>query len=98
MDALTGDVHGTTREQPLVAFQQREQPRLLPLPPAPWELVTWTAAVVHPDCHLYVARAGYSVPHALVGRRLDVCRFTADTAPRICGQAAPALRGEDAPG
>jgi len=65
-------LHGTTGERPLLAFQQREQARLQPLPLLPWELVTWTTAHVHPDCHVYVARAGYSVPYAFVGRRLDV--------------------------
>jgi len=65
-------LHGTTGERPLVAFREREQGRLLALPAAPWELVSWTTAQVHPDCHLYVARAGYSVPYAFVGRRLDV--------------------------
>jgi transposase len=65
-------VHGTTREQPLVAFATREQPRLLPLPPVPWELATWTTAKVQPDCHLTVGGAHYSVPHRYVGQRLEV--------------------------
>lgn len=65
-------IHGTTGEQPLVAFQTREQPVLRPLPSAPWELTTWTIAKVHADCHLTVARAQYSVPYRYVGRRLDV--------------------------
>jgi transposase len=64
--------HGTTGEQPLRVFREREQARLLPLPPAPWELVRWTQAVVHPDCHVYVARVGYSVPYQYVGKRLEV--------------------------
>lgn len=65
-------IHGTTGERPWAAFQQREQAALLPLPPAPWELATWTTAVVQADCHLTVARAHYSVPYRYVGRRLDV--------------------------
>ena len=65
-------IHGTTGEQPLVAFTLREQPALLPLPPRPWEPVTWTTAVVHADCHLQVAGARYSVPYQYVGRRLEV--------------------------
>jgi transposase len=72
LDVAGQRLHGTTGERPLGAFTEREQPRLLALPPAPWELITWTTATVHPDCHVYVARAGYSVPHAFVGRRLDV--------------------------
>src|SRR5262249_27926462 len=65
-------VHGTTGEQPWAAFEQREQAALLPLPPTPWELATWTTAVVQADCHLSVARAHYSVPYRYVGQRLDV--------------------------
>jgi len=65
-------IHGTTRQQPLVAFQQYEQAALLPLPPQPWQLVQWTTARVHADCHLQVARVRYSVPYAYVGQHLDV--------------------------
>lgn len=65
-------LHGSTGERPLDAFHQREQAALLALPPAPWELATWTSAVVQADCHLTAARASYSVPARYVGQRLDV--------------------------
>lgn len=65
-------IHGTTGERPLQAFLAREQGALLALPPRPWELVTWTTAKVHPDCHLQAGGARYSVPYRYVGRRLDV--------------------------
>ncbi len=65
-------VHGTTGERPLEAFRQREQAALLPLPAAPWEVVSWTTATVQADCHLSVARARYSVPARYVGQQLDV--------------------------
>ncbi len=65
-------IHGTTGERPLDAFRQREQAALLPLPPTPWELASWTRAVVQADCHLCVARAHYSVPYRYVGQRLEV--------------------------
>lgn len=65
-------LHGTTGERPLEAFAQREQARLQPLPSAPWELATWTSAIVQADCHLCVARAHYSVPYRYVGQRLEV--------------------------
>jgi transposase len=64
--------HGTTGEQPLLAFQTREQHQLLPLPPQPWEPALWTTARVQADCHLRAGGAGYSVPHQYVGRRLEV--------------------------
>ena len=64
--------HGTTGEQPLVAFQQREQAALQPLPARPWEPVTWTTAKVQADCHLRAGNALYSAPYHRVGQRLDV--------------------------
>lgn len=71
--AVAGErTHGTTGERPLQAFLAREQAALLVLPPRPWELVTWTTAKVHPDCHLQAGGARYSVPYRHVGRRLDV--------------------------
>jgi len=65
-------LHGTTNEQPLVAFQEREARALQALPPHPWESVTWTTGSVQPDCHLRAGGADYSAPFAYVGQRLDV--------------------------
>ncbi len=64
--------HGTTGEQPLRAFREREQASLQPLPTQPWEQVTWTTAKVQPDCHLRVGHASYSAPYRHIGERLDV--------------------------
>jgi transposase len=65
-------LHGTTGEQPLVAFQAREQAVLMPLPPQPWERIDWCTAKVHADCHLQASGARYSVPYTYVGQSLDV--------------------------
>jgi hypothetical protein len=65
-------IHGTTGQQPLVVFQQQEQSALHPLPPHPWQLVQWTSAMVHADCHLQVQGGRYSVPYPYVGQRLDI--------------------------
>jgi transposase len=65
-------LHGTTGEQPLASFQEREQAALIPLPPQPWEPVTWWTAKVHADCHLQAGGARYSVPYTYVGQTLDV--------------------------
>jgi len=64
--------HGTTGEQPLVAFRERAQRALHPLPAQPWEPVIWTTAKVQADCHLRAGNALYSVPYRRVGQRLDV--------------------------
>jgi transposase len=62
-------IHGTTREQPLERFVV-EKPLLRPLPPIAPDLGAWHRVVVHRDCHVQFDRRLYSVPFALVGKRL----------------------------
>jgi transposase len=62
-------VHGTTREQPLERFAI-ERPLLRPLPAIAPDLGTWHRVVVHRDCHVQFDRRLYSVPFALIGKRL----------------------------
>jgi transposase len=62
-------VHGTTREQPLDRFGL-ERPLLRSLPPIAPDLGSWHRVVVHRDCHVQFDRRLYSVPFALVGKRL----------------------------
>ena len=62
-------VHGTTRERPLARFAL-ERPLMRTLPqPAP-DLGVWAQVSVHRDCHVQFERVLYSVPFALVGKRL----------------------------
>ncbi len=63
-------IHGTTRQRPLEVFHQIEAPTLRPLPPQPFEPVTWTQAKVAPDCHAQVARALYSIPYCYQGKTM----------------------------
>jgi hypothetical protein len=53
-------------------FRATERPALLALPPKPFEVVEWTTGKVAPDCHVSVKACLYSVPHRLIGQRLDV--------------------------
>lgn len=62
-------IHGTTREQPLERFAV-EKPLLRPLPAIAPDLGTWHRVVVHRDCHVQFDRRLYSVPFALIGKRL----------------------------
>jgi transposase len=64
--------HGTTRQQPRVVFETVEKQALLPLPEKPFDLVTFKMAKVHPDCHVTVEGAYYSVPFRYTGRELLV--------------------------
>ncbi len=65
---------GSRRSQ----FEQLDQPALRPLPAGPYVFAEWKRVRVHIDYHVEVAGHYYSVPHALVGRQLDV-RLTAHT-------------------
>ena len=57
-------------------FEQLERAALRPLPARPYEFGEWKKAKVHPDYHIEVGRAYYSVPYALIGQTVDV-RLTA---------------------
>lgn len=57
-------------------FEELERPALRPLPARGYEFGEWRQAKVHPDYHIEVSRAYYSVPYALIGERVDV-RLTA---------------------
>ena len=55
-------IHGTTRRQPLVVFQDEERHALLPWDGEPYEITHWRTAKVHPDHHVACQYALYSVP------------------------------------
>lgn len=57
-------------------FDALERAALRPLPLRAYEFGQWKQAKVHPDYHIEVGRAYYSVPYALIGERVDV-RLTA---------------------
>ncbi len=59
-------------------FQSIDRPALKPLPEQPYEFAHWAEAKVHPDYHVEVEGHYYSVPHALVGRKVDI-RWTLET-------------------
>jgi transposase len=65
-------VHGTTRAVPREVFAAEEKAHLAPPPQARFDVPVWSQAKVHPDHHVQVARALYSVPTAYIGRQLDV--------------------------
>jgi transposase len=66
-------IHGTTRKQPLVEFEQRERAALLPLERAErFDVPSWGEPTVHPDYHIRFALALYSVPYPYKGKRVTV--------------------------
>lgn len=60
----------------LSRFLELDQPALKSLPERAYEFAQWRYAKVHPDYHIEVERAYYSVPHEHIGRHVDV-RLTA---------------------
>jgi transposase len=60
---------GKSRRQ---LFEEIERAALAPLPGVPFEYAEWKSAKVHPDYHVEVDKTFYSVPHRLIGRRVDV--------------------------
>jgi transposase len=55
-------VHGTTRQLPLVVFEDEERRQLLPYDGTPYDVPLWKDVTVHPDHHVSVQYALYSAP------------------------------------
>jgi hypothetical protein len=64
--------HGTTQARPIEVFEADEQPRLRAVPTGAYDVPIYTTAKVHRDHHIEVARALYSIPSHLIGRRVEV--------------------------
>jgi hypothetical protein len=64
-------IHGTTQCRPAELFALEEQAKLLPAPTAPYQLPVYATPKVHRDHHVEVAKALYSVPGNLIGRRVN---------------------------
>jgi transposase len=66
-----GRVHGTTRQVPREVFESAEKPHMLAPPSEPFDVPLWIDdAIVHPDHHIQVARALYSVPTLYLHKRV----------------------------
>jgi transposase len=62
--------HSTTNRMPKEHFEAFEAAALLPAPTAPYDVPLWCDPKVHRDHHCQVARALYSLPWRLKGKRL----------------------------
>ena len=67
-DRPFSDKDGSRRD----AFLDGEAGELLPLPAERFELCEWRRCKVAPDYHVRIDYMHYSVPHALIGRSVDV--------------------------
>lgn len=52
-------------------YESLDKPALRPLPKEPYVLAQWKELRVHPDHHVQVDRAMYSVPYTLVGQMVE---------------------------
>ncbi len=57
--------------QPAAVFAAVEADALVALPVEAFELAAWSTPKVHPDCHIKVGKALYSVPWRLIGLHVD---------------------------
>lgn len=64
--------HGTTRRVVREHFEAEEKGKLQRPPTSPFDVPRWTEAKVHPDHHVQVSKALYSVPTRYIGATLRV--------------------------
>ena len=73
---LNGQAFQKLEGSRLSRFRELDAPALKVLPERAYEYAQWKFAKVHPDYHIEVERACYSVPYRHIGRRVEV-RITA---------------------
>jgi len=64
-------IHGTTRQRPRIVFEDREKALLLPLEAERFDVPRWGSCKVHPDHHIRVGNALYSVPTRYIGKEVQ---------------------------
>jgi len=65
-------IHGTTRQIPLVVFEEQERSALLALEKPRYDPPEWARCKVHPDHMVSFRLSFYSVPTRYVGTEVDV--------------------------
>jgi len=65
-------IHGTTRQRPLLVFEQEEQKMLLPLSAERFDVPAFATCTVHRDHHIMFKKGGYSLPTKYIGKEVDV--------------------------
>lgn len=65
-------IHGTTRKRPFAVFENEERQRLQPLVRERYDPPRWVECRVHPDHHIMVEKASYSVPTQYLRERVWV--------------------------
>jgi hypothetical protein len=63
-------IHGTTRQVPREVFESIEKATMQPPPSEPFDVPHWCDPKVHPDHHIQVLRALYSVPSLYLSKKV----------------------------
>ncbi len=79
-------IHGTTRQQPRVVFEACERGALIAYDGTRFDVPRWVDVKVHPDCHVRVGHALYSVPYRFRGAKVTVRADTALVRIYVAGQ------------
>lgn len=69
-DVAGARIHGTTRQVPREVYETHERPHMQPAPTSPFDVPHWCTPKVHPDHHVQVLKALYSVPTRFIGKTL----------------------------
>jgi transposase len=64
-------VHGTTRRVPRDVYEGEEHAHMQPAPEGQYDVPHWSSPKVHPDHHVQVLKALYSVPTRYIGKTLE---------------------------
>jgi len=65
-------IHGTTRQVPIVTFEEIEKIKLTPYPGDRYDIVSWALCKVHPDHHIRFKNSLYSLPTRYIGKHVEV--------------------------
>jgi transposase len=96
-DVAGARIHGTTRRVPREVYETEERAHMQPAPTSPFDVPTWSEAKVHPDHHVQVHKALYSVPTRFIGKTLIV-RADRSTVRLFLGQELIKTHGRRPPG
>ena len=70
-DVAGARLHGTTRQVPKEVYERDERSHMQPAPTTAFDVPHWCSPKVHPDHHVQVLKALYSVPTRYIGKCLE---------------------------
>jgi hypothetical protein len=65
-------IHGTTRQVPIVVFEEAEKDKLIPYAYDRYDIAVWSVCKVHPDHHIRFGNSLYSLPTKYIGKSVEV--------------------------